>query len=216
MRVTQRATGYGGANRWSTNKRAIYFYVPNKERGTILCEQKGCYYFITYAKACNSDTEYYRKKGEETCLSHIPRDVKEQIGCGLSQDSNSGADEECKAALVSNSNEVDELGALRVACHLASEKYIEDIGYMSTYNTTHKITLSPGQDLTDEVSGMVIELEKRASDVLACLLTLESEFQKWGGCLSEIHTVEWPETPFLQGFYSFPSTKNGNFWAASR
>jgi hypothetical protein len=87
---------------------------------------------------------------------------------------------------------------------------------MSTYNTTHKIALSPGQNLTDEVSGMVMELEKHASDALARLLTLESKFQKRGGCLSEIHTVERPETPFLQGFYSFPSTKNGNFRAASR
>jgi hypothetical protein len=68
------------------------------------------------------------------------------------------------------------MATLWVVCHLASEKDIKDIGYMSTYNTMHKIALSPGQDLTDEVSSMVMELEKCASDTLAHLLTLESEF----------------------------------------
>jgi hypothetical protein len=62
MRVTQRATGYGGQiDGVQTSVLRTFMYQIRK--GVLYYVNKGCYYFITYAKACNSDRDNFGDLG---------------------------------------------------------------------------------------------------------------------------------------------------------
>jgi hypothetical protein len=67
MRATQRATGYGGQiDGVQTSVLQTFMYQIRK--GVLYYVNKGCYYFITYAKACNSDILRHLGDMSSSCL----------------------------------------------------------------------------------------------------------------------------------------------------
>jgi hypothetical protein len=156
---------------------------PSDTGNTILSESKTAHSSVGEPEVLGTHTQ--------------ARQSSPRLGAGEAQSASGSAE--------TDSEDNSELHALRVACNIASEQYNENVQYATAFRHTYQSTVRPGQRLPSHVQGMIEKLEKRASDALAHLKVLESEFAKRDERV-ESTGDELPGSPpsVERGYFSFP------------